>query len=78
MKQFLNVPSGMEFRAFVNMDMVVRIKNLGILFIYFIFYLFNFGNKNIQLKVYRKNSFSIKRKTKNGPLKIYIAADMLS
>ena len=52
----------MEFRAFVNMDMVVRIKNLGILFIYFIFYLFNFGNKNIQLKAYRKNSFSIKRK----------------
>ena len=34
-----------------------------ILFIYlFIFYLFNVGNKNIQLKVYRKNSFFIKRK----------------
>ena len=32
-------------------------------FIYlFIFYLFNVGNKNIQLKVYRKNSFFIKRK----------------
>ena len=29
---------------------------------YFIFCLFNVGNKNIQLKVYRRNSFSIKRK----------------
>ena len=31
------------------------------LFFIFIFYLFNVSNKNIRLKAYRKNSFSIKR-----------------
>ena len=31
------------------------------IYLFFIFYLFNAGNKNIQLKVYRRNSFSIKR-----------------
>ena len=35
---------------------------LKLFLFYFIFYLFNVGNKNIQLKVYRKNSFFIKRK----------------
>ena len=45
-----------------------RVRQSGIpsrlfrVFIYFIFYLFNVGNKNIQLKLYRRNSFSIKRK----------------
>ena len=55
------------------------ILDIEYLFIYlFIFYLFNVGNKNIQSKVYRRNSFSIKRKFKaNGPLKICIAAVML-
>ena len=33
-----------------------------ILFIYVIFYLFNVGNKYIQLKLYRRNSFFIKKK----------------
>ena len=43
------------------------------IFIYFlfIFYLFNIGKKSIQLKVYRRNSFSIKKMliNANGPLK---------
>ena len=43
------------------------------IFIYFLFilYLFNIGKKRIQLKVYRRNSFSIKKKLikANGPLK---------
>ena len=33
-----------------------------IYFIYFIFYLFNVANKNMQLKLHRKNNFFIKRK----------------
>ena len=46
--------------SFVHQDLdIFRFQNL---FIYFIFYLFNIGNKNTQLKVYRRNSFSIKRK----------------
>ena len=35
---------------------------LHLFFILSIFYLFNVGNKNIQLKVYLRNSFFIKRK----------------
>ena len=37
-------------------------NTLHLYFILFIFYLFNVGNKNIQLKVYLRNSFFIKRK----------------
>ena len=37
-------------------------NTLHFYFILFIFYLFNVGNKNIQLKVYLRNSFFIKRK----------------
>ena len=37
-------------------------NTLHLYFILFIFYLFNVSNKNIQLKVYLRHSFFIKRK----------------
>ena len=41
----------------------LRSCEIFILFYLFIFYLFKVGKKNIELKVYRRNSFSIKRKS---------------
>ena len=42
---------------------IVRIYFIYLLYLFlFVFYLFNVENKNIQLKVYSKNSFSIKGK----------------
>ena len=52
-------------------ELWTRITPIFIYFL-FIFYLFNIGKKSIQLKVYRRNSFSIKKKMlikANGPLK---------
>ena len=45
--------------GFKDTLLVVSILVMFNLFYLFIFYLFKVGNKNIQLKVYRKNSFFI-------------------
>ena len=37
-------------------------QEIYFIYLIFIFYLFNIDKKNIQLKVYRRNSFSIRRK----------------
>ena len=46
-----------------NLEIPLSPFFLSYLFIYlYIFYLFNVGNKNMQLKLYRKYSFFIRRK----------------
>ena len=46
-----------------NLEIPLSPFFLSFLFIYlYIFYLFNVGNKNMQLKLYRKYSFFIRRK----------------
>ena len=55
-----------KFLKVISLPMMTSSLTLAL----FIFYLFNAGSRNIQLKVYRKNSFFIKENVNSGQQEI--------
>ena len=60
-KTALKIPSFLRSYVYSAIREVTCTFSFWWLFIDFIFYLFNFSNKNIQSKVYHESSFTIKR-----------------